>query len=114
MIIIVVAFGFILFPLEDGNVWGFVYEFLAMILILVGIILSRTISIYFLAIVWGVHGLWDAYYLINGLALEKPVWLVQLCVSYDLLIAAYIYFRIPKWKKQTNPVKKRTLYNHDL
>lgn len=52
-----------------------------------------------LGVGWGLHAVWDAgLHLIGGGAEFAPEWYVIACISFDLLVAGYIFvrFRNPK------------------
>ena len=94
VIITIVALGFIGFPIEDRNMQGIVYEFAAMVVFIILILLSRTVTAAFLPLVWFTHGAWDLTYLLGFVHVDKPAWVVQLCVPYDWLLAVYLFRRI--------------------
>ena len=95
----IVAIGFVGFPLEHGDLEAAALEFVVLVVLLCLIILSkRGAFIALLPIAWFAHGLWDLIYLLDLLRLDKPVWVVQLCVPYDWLIAAYLFSRISTWR----------------
>lgn len=97
-IITIVALGFIGFPLEDGDTTGMVYELAALVLLVVLIVLSRTVALWLLPVVWFAHGTWDLLYLIGGVPVDKPHWVVELCVPYDWLLSAYLFRRVSTWR----------------
>ena len=76
---------------------GFAYELGALLVFVVLIILSRKVSLVLLPLVWFAHGAWDLAYLLGHVRVDKPEWVVQLCVPYDWLLAAYIFSRLPAW-----------------
>ena len=97
-IIAVVALGFLAFPIEQGNLKGITYESVALALIVVLIVLSYRAMPTFLAAAFFLHGAWDLAYLLGAVALDKPGWVVQLCVPYDWLLAAYLFRRASTWR----------------
>jgi hypothetical protein len=99
VIMTIVAVGFIGFPLEHGNVEAAVLELVVLVILLCLIILSRRAALTaLLPLAWFGHGLWDLVYLLDLLPLDKPEWVVQLCVPYDWLIAAYLFSRASSWR----------------
>lgn len=100
VIMAVVALGFIGFPLQHGD-WAAVgLEFAVLVVLLSLIFLSRLPGLIFLLpVAWFLHGLWDLAYLMQLLPLDKPDWVVQLCVPYDWLVALYIFGRLPTWSR---------------
>lgn len=52
-------------------------------------------SLLWLAAGWALHPLWDAgLHLMGGGAAFAPEWYVLACISFDLLVGAYIAFRL--------------------
>lgn len=98
VIITAVAIGFIGFPIEDGNIRGILYELLALIVFIVLIVMSKSATMLLLPVVWFAHGAWDLAYLLEFVPVDKPAWVVQLCVSYDWLLAGYLFYRVPAWR----------------
>lgn len=105
VIITVVALGFIGFPLEKGDTQGILYELFAMIVFIVLIVMSKSATVALLPVVWFAHGAWDLAYLLGLVPVDKPAWVVQLCVPYDWLLAGYLFQRIPAWR--ATPSDKR-------
>jgi hypothetical protein len=102
LIITIVALGFVGFPLEDGDLIGFTYEAIALIFFLVLIALGKHLALLCLPVVWIAHGAWDLAYLLGHVPVDKPDWVVQLCVPYDWLLAGYIISRLPTWASERN------------
>ena len=101
-IITIVALGFIGFPLEDGNTTGMLYELVALVLLVVLIILSSKVTPWLLPVVWFAHGSWDLLYLIGLIPVDKPLWVVQLCVPYDWLLSIYLFRRVSTWQRPSS------------
>ena len=93
VIMIVVAFGFIGFPLADGDATGVFYELAALATFAVLIALSIFASPAFLAVTFFAHGTWDLAHLLGFIPVDKPVGVVELCVPYDWLVAGYVAWR---------------------
>ena len=98
VIITIVAFGFIGFPIEQQNLSGFVYELAALMVFVVLIYLSRAVAVILLPLVWFAHGTWDLAYLLGLVPVDKPYWVVQLCLPYDWLLAAYLFYKSSFWR----------------
>ena len=100
-IITLVALGFVGFPLEDGDRVGTAYELSALLIFVALIILSREVAPILLPLVWLGHGAWDLAFLLGHIPVDKPTWVVQLCVPYDWLLAGYIFSRLAAWRSVT-------------
>ena len=98
-IMTMVALGFIGFPLEAGNHEGVVYELVAGILFIMLIVLSQRTAPVLLAVTFLAHGAWDLAYLLGIVPSDKPEWVVELCVPYDWLVAAYLFSRTSLWSR---------------
>lgn len=98
VIITIVALGFIGFPIEDGDPAAILYELGALLVLVTLIILSRKVALVLLPVVWFAHGTWDLLYLIGFIPVDKPDWVVQLCVPYDWLLSAYLFRRVSTWR----------------
>ena len=64
-IMIVVALGFIGFPIADGDGVGIFYELAALATLAVLIVLSILASPFFLAFAFFAHGMWDLAHLVG-------------------------------------------------
>lgn len=65
--------------------------------------LSWRQSIYWLAAGWAAHTLWDfVLHFIGAGHTVAPEWYVYACISFDLLVAAYIVYRAPVWNQTKN------------
>ena len=92
-----VALGFVGLPLEHGDSHAAMNEVYAMIVMVVAIIASSLWHPVFLPIAFFLHGSWDLVYLIDMVHSVKLDWLVELCVPYDWMVAAYLSTRIHIW-----------------
>lgn len=97
VIMAVVAVGFLGFPAASGDLAGFAYELGAAATLAVLIALAVVASPAFLAFAFFLHGAWDLAHLLGYVPVDKPVWVVELCVPYDWLVAAYIAARVREW-----------------
>ncbi len=53
---------------------------------------------YWLAVGWAFHPLWDvALHLVGPGNQVAPEWYAVACISFDLLVALYIFFRVRLW-----------------
>ena len=100
IIITIVAFGFIGFPMEQVNLKGVIYELSALMVFVILIGLSKTVSVILLPLVWFAHGAWDLAFLLGFVPVDKPYWVVQLCLPYDWLLAAYLLYRTLIWRTE--------------
>jgi hypothetical protein len=97
VVIAVVILGFIGFPIGQGDSVGFAWELTALVA-LGAVTLGSLRSPWLLVAAWFGHGLWDLLFLIGYAPVHKPLWVTQLCVPYDWILAAYIVSRLPKWR----------------
>ena len=55
-----------------------------------------------LVVGWGAHPLWDAgLHLVDGAALVAPYWYIILCISFDLVVAGYVAFRMKQARSKS-------------
>lgn len=92
------ALGFFPFPLEAGHLLAARNESLAAALFLALVALSAWQHPRWLAVAFGLHALWDIAWLSGTVESVKPLWLVQLCVPFDALLAIYLWRRAPRWR----------------
>ena len=98
-VITAVSVGFVGFPLETGDWPAFLWELAALIVFVLLIFLSRSWTVAFLPVVWFAHGAWDLAYLVGAVPVDKPDWVVKLCVPYDWLLALYLLGRVSTWRR---------------
>lgn len=101
IIITVVALGFLGFPLTYGDQFAIASELAAAVLFIALILLAWKVSPWFLPLVWFLHGAWDIAYLFGHVSVDKPRWVVELCVPYDWILAVYLLKRVPAWRSET-------------
>ena len=66
--------------------------------------LTYRFSSLWLAAGWGVHPAWDALLRLIGPGQTiAPYWYAIACISFDILVAAYIVKRYPVWTVKTEP-----------
>ena len=98
-IILIVSLGFIGFPVQQGDLVALAWESaVAATLLLLIFLSSRPSLVMLLPVVWVLHGAWDLVYLLGLVPVDKPLWVVQLCVPYDWLIAGYLFRRVAAWR----------------
>lgn len=97
VIIAVVVLGFVGFPLGQGDSLGLAWE-LAALVGLGALVLGSVRLPWLLVAAWFGHGLWDLLFLLGFTPVHKPVWVCQLCVPYDWILAAYVLYRLPRWR----------------
>ncbi len=98
LIMAAVAVAFVPFPLERGNMEGTLHEAFAAAFFIVLVVLSLRISHWILPLAFAGHAGWDLFYLLGFVSTDKPLWLVQLCVPYDGLVAIYVATRLSRWR----------------
>lgn len=98
VVMIAAAVGFFPFPLEAGHVLAARNESLAAALFLALVALSAWHHPRWLAVAFALHALWDFAWLSGAVVSVKPLWLVQLCVPFDVLVAIYLWRRAPRWR----------------
>jgi hypothetical protein len=60
-------------------------------------------SAYWLAVGWLLHPLWDVVlHLLGSGKLVAPAWYAISCITFDILIAAYIFNRVKYWQQSNN------------
>jgi len=65
----------------------------------------RYAQYYLLGIGWMLHPIWDvALHLFGSGRLIAPEWYVVGCISFDLLVAGYIFTRMSYWQREKNAV----------
>ena len=98
-IITIVALGFIGFPVQQGDLAALALEAALATILLILVLLSRKESlVLLLPIAWFLHGAWDLVFLLGLVPVDKPLWVVQLCVPYDWLLAGYLFRRVGVWQ----------------
>ena len=66
--------------------------------------LTYRFSSLWLAACWGIHPAWDALLHLFGPGQTiAPNWYAVACISFDILVAAYIVNRSPKWTTTIEP-----------
>ena len=93
VILALVAIGFVGFPLQQGDLAGVAQEGLIMGILLVLAWFGRR-SFLWLSVAFFGHGVWDLAYLIGFVPVDKPIWVIQLCVPYDWAVAGYLLTRL--------------------
>ena len=99
VILVVVAAGFVGFPLQQADLAGAIWEGLAMAILLALAWFGRRSPVW-LAVAFFGHGAWDLAYLIGLVPVDKPVWVIQLCVPYDWVVASYLLSRLAVWRRE--------------
>ena len=64
--------------------------------------LGRHVSFYFVAVGWLLHPLWDVALHLRGPGRHiVPDWYAIACVSFDVLLAAVIAYRVYTWQRES-------------
>jgi len=59
-------------------------------------------SAYWLAFGWLLHPMWDvALHLLGPGNVFAPEWYVIGCITFDILVAGYVFFRVSYWQQET-------------
>ncbi len=97
--LVVAAIVYIVFALVWGNSNWFFIELIGLMTYGLFVWLSLHHSTYWLAIGWLLHPLWDVclHLLGPGNAIAPESYAIA-CISFDILIAAYVFYRTPYWK----------------
>lgn len=87
--LVVAAIIYVFFSLFGGSLQWILIELGGVAVYLGFAILSKRHSLWFLALGWGLHVLWDV--LLHGQGLDfVPSWYPAACLGFDVAIAAYI------------------------
>lgn len=95
--IAVVVLGFLGFPLTQGDALGLAWELAAVVALGALLALSGKVAV-LLPIVWIGHGAWDLLFLVGATPIDKPAWVCELCVPFDLVIGVYVWTRLGRWR----------------
>ncbi len=100
------AIIYVLFSLFKGDSTWLYIECFGVIIYGLLAWLSVRYSGYFLFVGWMLHPLWDVYLHLLGSGKHiAPEWYAIACVSFDLLIATYVFFRVQLWRENTNQLR---------
>ena len=92
VVIGVVVAGFVGFPISQGDPVGLAWELVALVVLGAAVVGSLRLP-WLLVVAW-----FGLLFLLGGTPIHKPVWVCQLCVPYDWIVAAYLVSRLPKWR----------------
>ncbi len=95
--IAVVVLGFFGFPLSQGDALGLAWELAAVVVLGALLLLSSRVAV-LLPLVWLGHGGWDLLFLVGATPIDKPLWVCEVCVPFDLLIGIYLLTRLRRWR----------------
>lgn len=106
--LIVAALIYVGFAAVWGNgTWMFI-EIAGIAIYGLFVLLAVRFSAIWLAIGWAAHSIWDVLLHLLGLGHAiAPEWYVVACLSFDLLVAAYILTRLNEWKPTGSPARMR-------
>ncbi len=93
----VVALGFFGFPLTQGDPRGLAWELGAA----AALVALLALSLRFAGLVplaWLGHGAWDLLFLVGATPIDKPAWVCELCVPFDIAIGIYLLTRLGRWR----------------
>jgi len=97
-VLAVVILGFFGFPLVQGDSVGLAWELTAVVVLGALLLMSQRIP-GLLALAWFGHGLWDLMFLLGIAPVDKPIWVCELCVPFDWLVAGYLATRLERWRR---------------
>ena len=87
--LVVAALVYVVFSFFGGSLQWVLIELGGVLLYLSFAVLSKRYSLWYLALGWGLHVLWDL--LLHGEDLDfVPSWYPAVCLGFDLAIAAYV------------------------
>lgn len=99
--LVVAALIYIGFALYEGDYQWLSVEFMGVIFYGLFAWMALNYSLLWLALGWGLHPIWDAilHWLGPG-AHIVPSWYAIACLSFDLVVAAYIVYRVSSSKRK--------------
>ncbi|MBX2872398.1 MAG: hypothetical protein KTR30_09870 [Saprospiraceae bacterium] len=87
--LVVAAVIYVVFSLVGGNLQWILIELGGVMVYLTFAVLSKRYSLWFLALGWALHVLWDL--VLHGEGLDfVPAWYPAACLGFDIAIAAYV------------------------
>lgn len=97
--LLIAAIIYVFFALLRGDSDWILIESIGVIAYGLVVWMAMRYSAYYLCVGWLLHPLWDVYLHLLGPGHEvAPQWYALACISFDLLVAAYVFYRIPFWK----------------
>ena len=72
------------------------------------VLMARKFGVVTLGVGWLVHPLWDYFVHLVGPGREfAPLWYVYLCISFDLVVALYAFYRAYAAPRRRTPKPRR-------
>ena len=103
--LIVAAIIYVLFAIIWGNTTWMVIEIIGVPTYGLFAWAAMRYSSYWLAIGWLLHPLWDAWlHLLGPGKTVAPAWYAIACITFDILVAGYIFYRAKYWRQQIKKV----------
>ena len=103
--LIAAAIIYVLFAIIWGNTTWVVIEIIGVPIYGLFAWAAIRYSVYWLAIGWFLHPLWDVYlHLLGPGNLVAPEWYAVACITFDILIAGYILYRVKYWRQAIKTV----------
>ncbi|MEZ4619105.1 MAG: hypothetical protein R2867_26825 [Caldilineaceae bacterium] len=98
--LLVAALIYVGFALLWGNLQWIAIEVGGLLLYACFVLLAQRHCVIWLVVGWAAHPLWDIglHWLGQGHTVA-PEWYVLVCLSFDLLVAAYMITRLNDWKR---------------
>ena len=102
--LLIAALIYVAFALLWGDSQWVVFEVIGVLIFGLFIRGAKRYSLYFLALGWGLHPIWDVgLHLIGPGRHIAPSWYVVVCISFDFAVAIYIFNYLRKHKPSKTP-----------
>lgn len=98
--LVIAAIIYVLFAIIWGNTTWLLIEIIGVPIYGVFAWAAMRYTAYWLAIGWLLHPLWDVWlHLLGPGYLVAPEWYATACITFDILIACYIFYRAKYWQQ---------------
>ena len=100
--LLIAALIYVGFALLFGNMRWLLIELLGVPAYFIFAFAAARFSVYWLALGWALHPLWDApLHLMGSGTAVVPEWYAVACISFDLLLAVYILKNAAHWQRRS-------------
>lgn len=99
--LVIAAVIYVVFAILWGNTTWLLIEITGVPLYAIFAWAAIRYSAYWLAVGWFLHPIWDvALHLLGPGQAVAPAWYATACITFDILVASYIFLRTSYWKKE--------------